>query len=120
MKTTLDNLHEFLSENLKLDNNVASKMYSWNPKLLNSTTYNNIRRLCENNEYEKVFSEWYWYAKNFYTGVFLMEFCKCLKKAGKDARPVLIVVAEKIEGELQGNLHGIAYFHIYRQLLLPV
>ena len=111
-KTTLDNLHGYLSKNLVIDNNLALKMLTWNPKLLDRTTYNSILRFYGNREYEKGFSEWYWFARSSYTKGSLMEFCKCLKEAGEDARALLIEIAKRIERELQGNLHSIAYFHI--------
>jgi GTPase SAR1 family protein len=90
----------YLEENLHIDNTLASKLYGWKPSLLRSQEYKRIGALLDQGEDDKAFEKWYTFATG-YSEELLKEFCKCLRKAGKDARPKLIRIADKIEAAME-------------------
>ena len=65
--------------------------------MLGSQEHKRIRALNDQGKDDDAFQTWFSFATNGYTEVSLVELCKCLRRAGKDARPKLIDIAEKIE-----------------------
>jgi GTPase SAR1 family protein len=91
----------YLEENLHIDNTLASKLYGWKPSLLRSPEHKRIRALNDQGKDDDAFQTWFSFATSGYLEESLVELCKCLRKAGKDARPKLIRIADKIEAAME-------------------
>ena len=85
----------YLEENLSVDNELALKLYG--SKLLGDNHFSEIRASNDNGKHQEAFVHWYSYASKNYTGKSLNNLCKCLRRVGENARPLLTEVAKKIE-----------------------
>ena len=90
-----DGLFLYLEENLSVDNELAAQLYGLN--LLGDPPYSEICTLNNNGKHQEAFAHWYSYASKNYTGKSLNNLCKCLRRVGENARPLLTEVAKKIE-----------------------
>ena len=88
-------LFEYLEENLSVDNHLTSKLFGL--ELLGDPPFTEICASNNNGRHQEAFVRWYLFASKNYTGESLNNLCKCLRRVGKNARPLLIEVAKKIE-----------------------
>ena len=104
MKNVLESNHAYLRDNLRIDNQVAERLFGWKPQLLADPPYHEIRHLNECGKHSDAFDKWYMYAISSYTEDILKVFCECLKKiAKKDAKFKLVEVAEEILKKFEGD-----------------
>ena len=94
-------LYSYLSKNLSIDNDLASILYGWKPQLLEDPPYHQINALNDNGKHQDAFKQWHKFAMKSYTEKRLLELCKCLRKAGKKAKPKLTEVAVEIESAIE-------------------
>ena len=91
-----------MRDNLSIDNNLASELFGWKPLLLGSREHKRIRALNDQGKDDDAFQTWFTFATSAYTKENLVELCKCLWKAGKDAgQEKIICIAEKIEAAME-------------------
>ena len=101
MKNVLLELYAYLSDNLRMTNDLASKLFGC--KLLDESTFEVIAALNNHGQSGDAFGKWHKYAEWMYTEDSLREFCKCLEDVGNNAKPKLLQVAKKIKKTVKGK-----------------
>ena len=103
VKVILENLYDYLKGSLPVDQQLAGKLYGWKPPLIQAGQHRAILASIGRGRSEEAFQEWYEFATANYTedDDSLNHFIECLKRTGKDARPMLIEIARKIEKEIK-------------------
>ena len=113
VKAALESHHSYLRKNLRVDNELAAKLYGWSPQLLGDPPYGEIRSLNNQGRQYDAFEKWFNFATSSYTQESVGEFCKCLKEAGREDRPRLTKVARKTLKKVpsRGNVHMMYLVH---------
>ena len=101
VKVVLKRLFQYLEEKLPVDRQLAGKLYGWDPPLIQDHQHQAILSAITMGRSSAAFQEWYQFAIMNYKEESLNHFIDCLKKTGKDARPMLKVIAKKIEKEIK-------------------
>ena len=99
----LQKRYAYLRGNLPIDNELAAKLFGWEPQLLDGPIFDEIRALNELGRHSEAFQKWYQFAESWYTKERLKNFRECLEELGKDTKPKLIEVAKEIRKLLRGN-----------------
>ena len=103
VRTTLQKCYAYLRDKLSIDNDLAAKLFGWDPQLLDGTNFDEIRALNDHGKHFDAFQKWYRFAESWYTEERLEVFCECLEELGKDAKPRLFEVAKEIRKLSRGN-----------------
>ena len=104
VKDVLRSSYSYLRENLSIDNEVASKLFGWSPRLLGDPPYREILSLNERGKHFDAFERWYQFAESSYTEDRLKVFCECLGEIGSPTRPKLVDVGRRMLKVLGGEL----------------
>ena len=107
VKAALESHYYYLRKNLRVDNELAAKLYGWIPKLLGDPPYSEIKAMNNQGKHYDAYEKWFNFATSSYTQESVGEFCKCLKEAGREGRPRLTKVARKTLKKVpnRGNVH---------------